>query len=245
MQTDITILIVDHEERWAKSLKNSLNELGFRVTGIATNFEEAVIALNTLNYDIALLDIDLNNKNIGGIELGRMMYKFYKKPYIFITAGFEKDALDEAIQSRPAAYLTKPLDMASLIVAIQSAIQNFHAVDAPMQPENHGSETFFVKIGDKYKKVSWKNVVYLTSDKNYTVLFNAADDMEYYIRSSLHKTSQNIIPKHLQNNFIQINRAEIVQLPFIDEFKGDEVYTPYKRFTVNDSYIKTLKIALI
>lgn len=68
MQTDITILIVDHEERWAKSLKNSLNELGFRVTGIATNFEEAVIALNTLNYDIALLDIDLNNKISVGLN---------------------------------------------------------------------------------------------------------------------------------------------------------------------------------
>lgn len=242
MQHDISILIIEDDAMWSQSLKNNLIDFGFTVVGTPNSFETAVTALNGLNYDIALLDINLNNRN-EGIELGKMLSNLYHKPFIFITGSFDQHTMHQAVEAKPSAYLTKPVNPVSLYVTIQSALNNFSnkTVAVAAKPADTEVESFFVKLGDKYKKISWKDVVYLTSDKNYTVIFNAADKKEYYIRSSMNRTLQYIVPKHLQSKFIQVNRSETVQLPFITELMADEVYTQYKAFTVSENYIKELK----
>ncbi|QKJ32766.1 response regulator transcription factor [Mucilaginibacter mali] len=242
MQHDISILIIEDDAMWSQSLKNNLVDFGFTVVGTPNTFQNAITALNSLNYDIALLDINLHTRN-EGIELGKMLTNLYRKPFIFITGNFDKQTMDQAVEAKPSAYLTKPVNPVSLYVTIQSAINNFNnkTVAIAAKPGETDSDSFFVKLGDKYKKINWKDVVYLTSDKNYTVIFNAVDGTEYYIRSSMNRTLQYIVPKHLQGKFIQVNRAETVQLSFITELIADEVYTPYKTFTVSENYIRDLK----
>lgn len=242
MQHDISILIIEDDAMWSQSLKNNLLNFGFKVVGTPNNFEGAIAALNSLTYDIALLDINLNNRN-EGIELGKMLHNLYHKPFIFITGSFDQHTLDQAVEAKPSAYLTKPVNPVSLYVTIQSAINNFNNknVAVAAKPAEADSESFFVKLGDKYKKISWKDVVYLTSDKNYTVVFNAADKKEYYIRSSMNRTLQYIVPRHLQGKFIQVNRSETIQVSFITELMADEAYTQYKAFSVSENYIKDLK----
>ena len=240
MQEEITVLIVEDEELWAKSLKANLDEFGFAVAGTASNFEEAVFALNQKNYDIVLLDIHLNGRE-SGIELGRMVHSFYQRPFIFITASFDAETAKAAITAQPSAYLTKPVHPASLFTAIQTAIRNFTNQTVAVSPKEVSEDSFFVKQGDKYKKVFWKDVVSLSSEKNYTGILNAADGSTSYIRSTLPKTMRYLVPAALQENFVQLNRSEVVQLSFIQELAKDEVITAYKTFSVSESHIKELK----
>ncbi len=241
MQEEIAVLIIEDEELWAKSLTLNLDEFGFSIAGTAGNFEAAVFALNKKNYDIVLLDIHLNGRE-SGIELGKMVHDFYQKPFIFITASFDAATAKIAVTARPSAYLTKPVHPASLFTAIQTAIQNFSTKTTAHSPkEPVKEESFFVKQGDKYKKVFWKDVVCLRSEKNYTGLLNAADGSTSYIRSTLPKTLRYLVPGCLQEKFVQLNRSEVVQLSFIQELTKDEVITAYKTFTVSESHIKELK----
>lgn len=241
MQEEISVLIIEDEDLWAKSLTSNLGEFGFTVVGVAPDFESAVTLLNKKDYDIVLLDIHLNGKE-SGIELGRMIHNMYHKPFIFITASYDALTAQAAVSARPSAYLTKPVHPASLFVTIQTAISNFSDQVIALSPKDPASEdAFFVKQGDKYKKVYWKDVVCLSSEKNYTGVLNAADGSTCYIRSTLPKTLRHLVPQSLQKNFVQLNRSEAVQISYIQELEKDEVKTIYKSFLVTEGYLKELK----
>ncbi|RZK07594.1 MAG: response regulator, partial [Flavobacterium sp.] len=205
MQDETSVLIIEDEELWAKSLQTNLDDFGFKVIGIANNFESAIIALNKRNYDIVLLDIHLDGRE-SGIEIGRMVYNFYHKPFIFITASYDAHTAQTAVSAKPSAYLTKPVHPASLFATIQTAISNFaENTTAAAFKQVEVQDSFFVKQGDKYIKVFWQDVVCLRSEKNYTGLLTVMDSGTYFIRSTLPKTLRYLIPERLQGNFLQIN----------------------------------------
>ncbi|GAA4460039.1 hypothetical protein GCM10023093_02050 [Nemorincola caseinilytica] len=241
MNEEIKILIIEDEAMWSENLSATLDGLGFSVAGIADTFEDAVRMMNNEEFDIALVDITLHHKN-SGIELGKMLTNYYKKPYLFITANDDPDAMEEAVKARPSAYLTKPVDRKSLAANIYNAIYNFNAHISPSYTSTvPHSDTFFVKNGNKYRQLQWSNIVYLYSTKNYTAIFNAADNTEHYIRSGLTKTLSHIIPQHLRAAFAQVNRKEAVQLSHIREVIKEEIRTDHKVFTMSDVYATELK----
>lgn len=239
---DIKIIVVEDEAIWMQSIVMNLNEFGFTVVGKATSFDEAMPLLASTPFDIALLDINLQKRN-SGIEIGKIISMMYNKPFIFITSSFDKESIDAAIVARPSAYLAKPVVPASLFVAIQNAINNFHetAGSEPPKEQITNAPFFFVKNGTRYKKIFWKDVVYLRSEKNYTSIFNSVDQTEYMVRSTLAKTMQFIIPAELQSGFLQINRSEALQQSYIQEFSGETVRTMFRSFSVTDGFIKNLK----
>lgn len=104
---------------------------------------------------------------------------------------------------------------------------------------------FFVRLGETYKRVAWKDVVYLRSEQHYTCLYNAADRKEYLIRASLSKTLHNIMPAAYRALFAQINRAEAVQLSYITEFCCTELQTAYGKMMLSEGYYRELKAKII
>jgi two-component system, LytTR family, response regulator len=244
MENEISILIVEDEEIWVEQLHFILNEFGFTVTKTVSNADDALAALSACKYDLVLLDIYLNGKK-SGIELGRIINKLYKKPFIFTTASQQQHQMKEAAGTMPSAYLTKPVNPASLFIAIQNAINNFsNNQTASLKGEEPEFVSFFVKHGNKYKKIDWVDVAFLSAGKNYTSVFNSADKTEYYIRSSLQKILQYQVPKQLQKQFLQVNRSEAVQLSFVQEVTNSEVKTAFKSFAVSETYSKELKSKL-
>ncbi|PQJ09266.1 hypothetical protein CJD36_018630 [Flavipsychrobacter stenotrophus] len=241
MKTDeIRIAIIDDEQTWSKVIANVVTEYGYTVAWVAHTFEEAIIKLNGKDYDLILLDINLDN-NISGTELGKMIHSFYKKPFIFITSNLDPHTLKAAIEAKPSAYLTKPFQQASLIGTLQSAINNFNDNIQPGLASTGDSDMFFVKQGLKYKKIHWANIVYLRSEDNYTVIFNSIDGNEYYVRSTLTKTMNHIIPTSLQDAFIQVNRAEAVNLKFVLEVTTDEIKTAFKAIVLTKTFAGSLR----
>jgi len=243
MDNEISILIVEDEEIWVHQLRFLLNEFGFTVVNAVSTVDDALATLSACEYDLVLMDIRLNGKD-SGIELGKIVSKLYKKPFIFITASPSRQ-MKEAADANPSAYLPKPINPSSLYIAIQNAINNFNTNQYPSAKDNVEEFTsFFVKQGSRYKKIDWKDVVYLSAGKNYTSVFNAADKTEYYIRSSLQKILQYQIPKKLEKLFIQVNRSEAVQLSFVQEVLNNELKTCFKNFAISETYSKELKSRL-
>ncbi|BAV08030.1 sensory transduction regulatory protein [Filimonas lacunae] len=217
--------------------------MGFEIAAIATNVAEALPALNALNYDIVLLDIHLNGAN-SGIEIGKMLHTNFHKPFIFVTSSLSTHSLQEAVTANPSAYLIKPINPASLFVTIHSAIHNFTQQKTVTEQSDDSYESFFIKQGNKYKKIDWKDVICLVSEKNYTRVLTARDQGEYLIRSSLQKALQFIIPAPLRGRFVQVNRAEVIQLSFVEELTGDVLKAGSKTFNITEAYHKEVKKSL-
>lgn len=240
MTEDISVLIIEDESIWSDSISLNLIDFGYAVAGVANTFENAAIALGNLEYDVILLDINLNTRN-SGIELGKLIHQLYKKPYIFVSSVSEKALLKEAVAAGPSAFLSKPVSPASLIATIQTAINNFNSQVVAQQKEGDDCPFFFVKSGNKYKKITWKEVAYLRSEKKYTCIYNTMDKTEHYIKSTLINTLRYIVPSNLRDMFVQVNRSEVVNLQYITEYAADEVKTGFKTFTVSDSFVANLR----
>ena len=240
MQNDISVLVIEDEETWAHQIKYDLQQFGFTVVGCVDTVEDALPAITANNYDIALLDINLNGKN-SGIALGKLISQTIKKPFIFITGSVLDDIIADAASALPSAFLTKPFSPASLFISIQSAIHHFSA-GQNAAPAKTGPElgSFFVKLGNKYARVDWQNVVCLQSAKNYTTIITSNNDT-YMIRSTLQKTLQYLVPQALKNSFVQINRGDVINKGFIREVIDDEVITEHQAFSITEAYLKNLK----
>ena len=236
------ILIVDDEEIWTSTIASTLAVNGFNSVDIADTFEGAVKKLNKNTYDLVLLDMNIYGVD-NGIELARMTKSIYETPVIFLTATKDNQCVQEALRAGPFAFLTKPFDETSLIATITCAL-NLSEIDIPanIQENNGGSgDYFFVKKGNKLKKIRWEDVVYMRSDKNYTIIFNGEDNNEYHIRYSLTKTIAELLPKSKASLFCQANRAEYVQLKYINEICEDELRTTFGVFTLSDVHAINLK----
>ena len=134
---EIRILIIEDEEIWSRSISAALSGFGFTVAGIARDFEDAIKLLNTADFDLALIDISIGQRN-NGLTLGSMMSTLYKKPFIFLTACKEHNVVDEAIRTGPIAYLIKPADDTTLYATIQSSINRFYKKESEPQAAAEG-----------------------------------------------------------------------------------------------------------
>jgi DNA-binding LytR/AlgR family response regulator len=241
MQTDISVLIIEDEETWMLKIKQVLNQFGYTVAGEAGNVDDALAAIRANNFDIALLDINLHGKN-SGIELGKLISGMLKKPFIFITSSVQDGIVGETASAMPSAFLTKPFNPAALYISIQSALHHFSAGQAAEAPKATTApvDSFFVKLGNKYIRVDWQNVVYLRSETNHTSIVTTSGDA-YTVRSSLQKTLQHIIPEALKNGFVQVNRAEVVHTKYLEKIADNEAIVAGRPFTISDVYMKNLK----
>jgi CheY-like chemotaxis protein len=236
---EIRVLVIEDEPSWCTIISATLNSFGYSVAGVANHFEAAVKLLDTAEYDVVLLDVSLDGQN-SGIELGRLLHQKYRKPFVYITGNAGSHTTAQILQTHPAAYLLKPIQPTALVTAVHSALRSYTATPTTRADE----DLLFVKQGNRYKRIDWKNVAYLSSDKKYTAIFNSVDRTEYYIRSSLSNTLAYIIPEHLRSSFIQVNRAEALGISYIHEVRSNEVVTSFKTFALTDAYSVHLRKVL-
>lgn len=241
MQSDISVLIIEDEETWMEQIKYHLGQFGYAVVAYAYSMEQAVTAITANNFDIALLDINLNGKN-SGIELGKLISQTLKKPFIFITSSIHDGILADTAAAYPSAFLTKPFNPATLYISIQSALHHFSTGQTSVQAKPD-AESFFVKLGNKYVRVDWQEVVCLRSEVNHTNIITR-DGNTYLIRSSLQRALQHIVPEALKKNFVQVNRAEVLQVKYIDKIIDDEVIALGHSYSITESFLKNLKLQL-
>lgn len=103
------ILIVEDECIFALDLKFKLLELGYEVTGITTNYNDAVSNAQTYAPDLALMDINIKG-TINGIETAKYLKEVYGIPSMFITANNDEETLGKVLDLNPVCIMSKPLD---------------------------------------------------------------------------------------------------------------------------------------
>lgn len=247
MQYPISVLIIEEDELWTLEFQLNLQNFGFNICNSVNNYNAALLAIHANNFDIAVVNINLNGENCG-IELGRMIDKQCKKPYLFITNSISPDVFLEIAAARPSGFLSSLIPTTVICSVIQNAMNHFqtNVTELPTPPSKsqpNNATFFFVKHGNKYKRIDWQLVICLRSEKNYTCIVTCTNE-GYLIRSSLQKTIHTIIPEILKQQFVQVNRAEVLQISYIDEIINDDARIGQRRFNITDSYIKNLKYQL-
>jgi len=116
-----TILIVEDEGVVALDLKLQLQDLGYRVVGIASSSDEALEAVRRKRPDLVLMDVRLQGQG-DGIEAAARINQELPTPLIFLTSHSDAETVQRAAQTAPYGYLTKPYQLKELRAGIEVAL---------------------------------------------------------------------------------------------------------------------------
>lgn len=206
--TDKTILLVEDDFLNRRLYRKALCENGYHVLE-AKNAPIAVSLLNTEIIDLAILDINLGENEVDGIQLGEQIKEQYHLPFIYLTAYDNPQVIKRAIGTSPYLYLTKPFRNVDLITSVEIAIRQ-----SVNRIAEKAEKILIVKDGEYHIKVTVENIDYIESEGNYLLL--NVNNKKYKYRSTI-KQIIDTLPEH---TFIQTHRAFIVNRSKIEKFKS-------------------------
>jgi DNA-binding response OmpR family regulator len=110
------VLLVEDEFMIAEFIAGLLTANGFAIAGMAGTTAAALAMIETLQFDCALLDVNLRGEPVTPVadrlaELG--------KPYIFLT-GYAAHRVPEGHQNVPC--ISKPVKIPELLAALKARI---------------------------------------------------------------------------------------------------------------------------
>lgn len=117
------ILIIDDEVLIAEHLKSIILSFDCKQIQLASNVKDALQMIDFFKPDLILLDIRLEKK-FEGIDFALHLNEVYKIPFIYITAFSDKQTLSRALQTHPAAFITKPFRVPDIYAALSLVFIN-------------------------------------------------------------------------------------------------------------------------
>jgi two-component SAPR family response regulator len=111
------IYIVEDNPLMAFALKNMLLNIGHNICGIAESYDDAIKDLRVMNVDLVITDIMLKGKE-NGIDLAHYINLHLHIPFIFQSSVTSAEMLSQANQTRPNAFLPKPVSKSDMIKAL-------------------------------------------------------------------------------------------------------------------------------
>ncbi|WP_420385458.1 LytR/AlgR family response regulator transcription factor [Roseivirga sp.] len=212
----MNVLIVEDEPNYADTLEMFIDELGYKLTGLAQEGQKALRLFRENPPDIVLLDINIEGE-LSGIDLARLFQAERPTPVIFITSYDDKETFERAKETAPHAYLIKPFDPQqlerSMELAMLRAFGSTHEDDV-FEKDRHvilAKEFFFIKERNKLVKLTIEDILWVSVEDKYCILNTA--EKKFVIRLSLKELADRLNPQV----FVQTHRSHIVNIKKVDD----------------------------
>src|ERR1700727_2377898 len=113
-----SVFLVEDEVMIRMMVADMLEELGYSVAAEAGEINEAIKLAQSTEFDIAILDVNVNGKVISPVA---ELIEARNRPFIFAT-GYGSSGLPEQYRDRPA--LQKPFQLETLARMIDAALKS-------------------------------------------------------------------------------------------------------------------------
>ncbi len=217
------ILLVEDDPFVAEDLKDKLEHLEYRVTGIAQSYEEAVQSVETERPGLVFLDIELKGDR-NGIDLGERLAK-QGIPFIYLTGLRDINTYLKAKNSQPNRFLSKPIDLYNL----RNAIMDIDLSKTPSTPFIH----FISEKNGNKVQINPHEIIYIKADHNYC-------DVHFIdkSRSTQMMSLGEFLEKHSISYIVRISRSYAINMEHIHRIRGNEVEMKFsgEHIRVTDAY---------
>ncbi len=120
-ESDLTILIVDDEEKHARGTAEVLERVGYN-SKIATSGKAALDIIQKEPVDIVITDLVM--QDVGGMEILEAAKEKLAEVEVIVLIGYGTvESAVEAMQKGAATYLKKPVNMEELRAVVAKAAQ--------------------------------------------------------------------------------------------------------------------------
>jgi DNA-binding LytR/AlgR family response regulator len=173
---NLRLLLLEDNPGFIQLLKILLNDIGLTHIKIAQTYKAALSAYEQFKPDICILDIGLGNESQSGIKVAEYIRAKQKwLPIIYLTSHYTEDHYQLTRHTNPSGFFSKELSKFKLEQAIDIAImhrQEVQSVTALTHKKEEVSvfsqQQCFFKIGDVYKAIPLKDVVFFYADNKLT-----------------------------------------------------------------------------
>jgi DNA-binding LytR/AlgR family response regulator len=215
----IKILIIEDEMITATDLKEILQKRGHRIIGIAKNFYETASMLEYDKPDLALVDIKLKNSTHNGIEIAESLLKNKDIPYVFLTSQSDMQTFDQAKQTAPKAYLTKPFRENEVVFQIELVFEQFLN---QLQKNNNPvlSDSIYIFVENAHFRITKKEIIVIQAETSYINVFLSSYEKPLLITMNLKNISK-LLPSP---NFFRLSRKHLINLDYLQKFDNDKIW---------------------
>jgi len=190
------ILIVEDQLIITMDLEYMLEELGYGVCGICTNYDDAVSAIRTTKPDLILVDIILYGEKTG-IDLAHEINNTYHTPFIFLTSHADRSTIEAAKSTNPAGYIVKPFNRNDVYAAIEIALNHVESREE--------SQSIFLPDGKHKTKISMDDMIYAHAEGNYTAFITT--NKKIVLRKCLKEVAETILNN---KKFVRIHKSYLI-----------------------------------
>jgi two-component system phosphate regulon response regulator OmpR len=149
------ILVVDDDDRIRGLLKDYLRDNSY-IVSTAENAEQAKNKLETLKFDIIILDVMMPGQN--GYDLTKEIKKQMKVPIILLTAKGEVENRIKGLELGADDYLGKPFEPQELLLRIKNIINKNNKIDLNSKYRVGNTEIdlnkMTIKLNNKLNKIN-------------------------------------------------------------------------------------------
>lgn len=219
----MNILVVDDEKEIADLVEVYLKNENYTVYKCYTS-EEAIKYINTVNLDIAILDIMIQGKN--GFEICKYIReKGFKFPIIILTAKIEDNDKIKGLTLGADDYITKPFNPLELIARVKSALRRYTIYNTEKELENVIEINGLVIDKEKHKCLLYDKEVDLTP-MEFDILLYLATNRGKVI------SSEELFENVWKEKYFDSNNTVMVHIRRIREKLNED--------TKNPKFIKTV-----
>lgn len=219
------ILIVEDDFSFALSVEMLIDALGYQHLGTIDNGQSALESIDNNPPDLILMDIDLNGF-LSGIDIARKI-RAKNIPVVFMTTFNDEEVYKEAMITNPFGYIVKPFDELTLRSYIERVLNN-----STKKESDPGllSDSFFVKVNEVLKRIEYRDVCFIHSDRNYADIH--LKDKRYTAKISLAKLSQRLDTDDLT----RVHKQYIINLKKIESVSANDVFINGKPIPLGKKY---------
>lgn len=237
-----SILVVEDEIIIAEDIKEFLIENGFENVYRVSNKNDAYSLLSEIDFDLVLLDINLNNTNVG-FEIADFINEKNNSSIIFLTSYSDSETVEKIMLSKPLAYILKPINKTHLLATIKIAFENKLKSSPLLAKENEESIMFeqkFISFKENttHYRVPISDIYWIKSDKNYIEIHTTK--RRYIVRCSLTKL-QDKMPNAI---FYRCHKSIIININLVQGYSKNEVIINAVRIPISRQNKKKLLLKL-
>ena len=218
----MNVLILDDEKEIADLVEVYLKNENYNVYKFYTS-EEAIKCIDTVELDLAILDVMIKGKD--GFEICKMIRdNKFKFPVIMLTAKIEDNAKIVGLTLGADDYITKPFNPLELVARVKSAIRRYTKYNEKNNEEDIDIDGLEIKK-EKHKCLLYGKEIELTP-----LEFDVLAYLE--VNRGNVVSSEELFEKVWKEKYLNSNNTVMVHIRRIREKLKDN--------TKNPKFIKTV-----
>jgi DNA-binding LytR/AlgR family response regulator len=210
------VLIVEDELVTATEFKEAMLAVGFEVPIIADKISDAILAFESMDFDLILLDITLKYDSLTGLFFAEYVRKSSQVPIIFIT-GDTNDSIFARMNSLGnCMYLMKAVRTPELV--FNSKMMLGKNVNTKIDEAKH-QEFVLLPINKSHQKVKKSTIVAISGNGSSSNIYISTEHHYHTLSMNMKKLLEGLN----YPDFFRLNRSHVININFIDRIEKDQL----------------------